>query len=235
MNFYCGTSFFNCPIAISAGKTITWSNGGYGGSIIADLVQNVGGYISLNALQGSTYEVLRAQYVNGVGPSCSFSSPVYVPSLTIAGATPATQTWVTSQNYLSNATVGTITNYTLGGNYTYYYNTAYGFVGLYFPAAGSYVITGNLEITFSTGGTLNYIDFYLTFNSNYTCDSQFGIHCLSIYSPCTAGTYNYQVTQTVRVSGPVEITVCGKISHTPGTGYTYQVLAPSGINCMRIA
>ena len=110
-----------------------------------------------------------------------------------------------------------------------------GYVGLYFPAAGAYVATGNLEITFSTGGMLNYIDFYLTLNSDYSCDSQFGRQCVSIYSPYTAGTYNYQVTQTVRVSGAVEITLAGKISNSPGTGYTYQVLAASGINCMRIA
>jgi hypothetical protein len=62
---------------------ITWSTGGYGGSIIANLVQNVGGYIALNALQGSTFEVLRAQYVNGVGPSCSFSAPILATSLTV--------------------------------------------------------------------------------------------------------------------------------------------------------
>ena len=65
------------------------------------MVQNKGGYLALNAIQGSTYEVLRAQYVNGVGPSCSFSAPVMLPSLTIAGNTAATQSWVTSRNYLT--------------------------------------------------------------------------------------------------------------------------------------
>ena len=68
---------------MNGGQAITWSSGGYGGSIIANLVQNVGGYIALNALQGSTIEVLRAQYVNGVGPSCSFSAPVLATSVTV--------------------------------------------------------------------------------------------------------------------------------------------------------
>ena len=76
-------------------------SGGYGGNIGAGLVQNVGGYLCLNVIEGSAYEVLRAQYVNGVGPSCSFSVPAMVPSLTIAGNTAATQSWVTSQNYLT--------------------------------------------------------------------------------------------------------------------------------------
>ena len=111
-------------------------------------------------------------------------------------------------------------SYTLGGNYTYYYNTAYGFVGLYFPAAGAYVVTGNLEITFSTGGTLNDIDFCLTLNSNYTPDSQFARQCLSIYSPCIAGTYNYQVTQTVKVTGAVEIVLAGTVYNSLGSGST---------------
>ena len=72
-------------------------------------------------------------------------------SLAINGATAATQSWVTSQNYISTSTLGTITDSTLGVTSTYNFNVAaVGYVGLNFPAA---------EISFSTGGTLNYIDF----------------------------------------------------------------------------
>ena len=70
---------------MSGGQTITWSTGGYGGSIIADLVQNVGGYIALNALQGGTNEVLRAQYINRFGPSCSFSAHIYAKTISTTG------------------------------------------------------------------------------------------------------------------------------------------------------
>ena len=148
----------------------------------------------------------------------------------------STQSWVTSQNYISTSTLGTITNSTLGVTSTYSFNVAaVGYVGLYFPAAVAYVVTGNLEITFSTGGTLNYIDFYLTLNWNNTPDSQFGRQCLSIYSPCTAGTYNYQVTRTIKVNGSVEIILAGKVYNSLGSGSSYQVLTSSGINCMCIA
>ena len=75
------------------------SNGVYGSRVVAGIVQNVGGFITLNVVEESIYEVLRALYVNGVGTSCSFSAPVLATALTIAGATAATQAWVTLQNY----------------------------------------------------------------------------------------------------------------------------------------
>ena len=46
-------------------------------------MQNVGGYLTLNVLEGSTYEVLHAQYQINYGPSCSFSAPVYLTSLSV--------------------------------------------------------------------------------------------------------------------------------------------------------
>ena len=36
---------------------------GYGGSVGAGIVQNVGGYITLNVVEGYTYEVVHAQYM----------------------------------------------------------------------------------------------------------------------------------------------------------------------------
>ena len=64
----------NGTLSMNAGQPISWLAGACGGSIIAGLVNNVGGYIALNALQGGTFEVFRARYVNGAGPSCLFSA-----------------------------------------------------------------------------------------------------------------------------------------------------------------
>ena len=80
--FYCGNAVFNSPITMAYGG-ITMSSGGYGGSISAGLIQNVGGYLALNAVQGGTNEVLCVQYVNGIAPSCSFSAPIQAISLTV--------------------------------------------------------------------------------------------------------------------------------------------------------
>ena len=51
--------------------------------MITNLVQKVGEYIALNTLQGSIFEVSCAQYVNGVGPLCSYSAPILATSLTV--------------------------------------------------------------------------------------------------------------------------------------------------------
>ena len=39
----------------------------------------------------------------------------------------------------------------------------------------------------------------------------------------------------MKVNGPLEITLAGKISSTPGSVYTYQVLPASGINFMCVS
>ena len=124
------------------------SSGGYGGSIGAGIVQNVGGYLTLNAVQGGTNEVLRVQYVNGVGPSCSFSAPIQATSLTVnngivLNSTSAPPTinyigysnvvslngnvalaWGTYNNLLS-VTISTPGTYDFDAQILYAYTTAY--------------------------------------------------------------------------------------------------------------
>ena len=59
LNFYCANSIFNCPISCQsitmAYGGISMSSGGYGGNIGAGIVQNVGGYLTLNVMQASKF------------------------------------------------------------------------------------------------------------------------------------------------------------------------------------
>jgi len=87
LNFYCANTVFNSAISCNSvtmplSGTVTMSTGIYGGSIGAGSVNNQA-YLLLNVEYGGTREVARAQYINGDGPSCSFSAHAYFTSLSV--------------------------------------------------------------------------------------------------------------------------------------------------------